>query len=93
MARLQGTIALFQLENAAESSGLTGIGFGLALRRLNRREFVMILEETEHDESYSAIMRTGIAAGWSWIDHHESLLSCCSKNYIHEEDFDDDIPF
>ena len=89
-ARLQGTIALFQLENAAESSGLTGIGFGLALRRLNRREFVMILEETEHDESYSAIMLT--EQGWSWIDHHESLFVLHKKSHP-QEAFDDDIPF
>ena len=90
-ATLERSIAIFQLEHAAENSGLTGIGFGLALRRLKQRGFVKNFEETEHDESYSAITLT--EQGWSWIDDYESLF-VLHKNPSPHEDFDgNDIPF
>jgi hypothetical protein len=89
-ATLEGSIAEFQLENAAESSGLTGIGLRLALRRLKRRRFVRIFEEMDYEESYSAVALT--EQGWSWIDDHESLF-VLHKKPSQQADFDDDIPF
>ena len=87
---MERSIAEFELEHAAENSGLTAIGFGLALRRLKQRRFVRNFEETIHDESYSAITLT--EQGWSWLGDHESLF-VLHKKASPQENFDDNIPF
>ena len=90
-ATLERSIAEFELEHAAENSGLTAIGFGIALRRLKKRGFVRNFEEMGHDESYSAITLT--EQGWSWLNDHESLF-VLHKKASPQENFDDnDIPF
>ena len=90
-AALEQSIAIFQLKNDAGNSGLTGIGFGLALRRLQQREFVRNIQERDHDgETYPAIVLSD--KGWSWIDEHESLF-VLQKRKSSPIDFDDDIPF
>ena len=89
-ARLESGIAEYQLERAAENSGLTGIGFGLALRRLKRRGLVSAFEETDYDGSYSALTLT--SQGWNWVDNHESLFVLHKKPSA-RVDTEDDIPF
>ena len=90
-ATFEDRIAIFQLQNTAENSGLTGIGFGLALRRLKTRNFVSTSQETDHNgESYLAI--TLSEQGWSWIDSNESLFVLQRRRRTADE-FDDDIPF
>ena len=90
-ATLEESIAIFQLKYGAENAGLTGIGFGLALRRLQQRDFVKAVQEKDHDgETYAAIVLS--EKGWSWIDEHESLF-VLHKRKRPQVEFDDDIPF
>ena len=90
-ATLEESIAIYQLKYDAENAGLTGVGFGLALRRLQQRDFLKIVQERDHDGStYEAIVLSD--KGWSWIDEHESLF-VLHKKKSSPVDFDDDIPF
>ena len=85
------SVSAFQLKRDAERSGLTAVGFALALRRLQRRGFVKVIQETDHDGSeYQAIVLEDDS--WTWIDDHESLFSL-TKGENEPSDFDDDIPF
>ena len=85
------SVSAFQLKRDAERSGLTAVGFALALRRLQRRGFVKVIQETDHDGSeYQAIVLEDDS--WTWIDDHESLFSL-TKGESEPSDFDDDIPF
>ena len=93
---LDESISTFRLRHDAEKSGLTGIGFSLALRRLQQREFVRSIQERDHDgETYPAIALSD--KGWSWIDRHESLFVLHKGKsepiHIDEDPFDEDIPF
>ena len=90
-ATLEASISTFQLKHDAENSGLTGIGFGVALRRLQRRGLVKSRQETNHDgETYPTIVLS--EEGWGWIDKHESLF-VLHKRKRTQDFFDDDIPF
>ena len=90
-ATFEESIAIFQLKHDAANSGLTGIGFGLALRRLQQREFVRSIQERDHDgETYPAIVISD--EGWSWIDRHESLF-VLHKGKNPPIDVDEDLPF
>ena len=90
MAALEESIAIFRLKNDAGNSGLTGIGFGLALRRLQQRDYVKIVQERDPDGDYTAVVLSD--KGWNWIDKHESLF-VLQKRKSPPTDFDDDIPF
>ena len=88
-------IAVFSLKHRAESAGLTGIGYSLALRRLQKRGFVDINEETDREgDSYSVVVLQ--ETGWNWIDSNESLFMlrkdkpAATRN---SDITDDDIPF
>ena len=86
-----GSVSTFSLKHDAERSGLTAVGFGLALRRLQRRGFVNIIHQKDDDGTdYQAIVLED--DGWIWIDDHESLFSL-TKEENKPSDFDDDIPF
>lgn len=70
------------LKRAADRSGLTGVGFSLALRRLQNKHFV---ELDEH-------RWVGLSdSGWDWIDGNESLF--VTHKGESDPDEDDDIPF
>lgn len=97
-ATLEESINAFFLKSSAKNSGMTGIGFGLALRRLEKRGFVKYVQETDHDgETYPAIVLS--ETGWSWVDKHESLFVLLKPKNASTDldssstDFDDDIPF
>ena len=95
-AAFEEFIAIYKLKYSAEKSGLAGIGFGLALRRLQQREFIRSIQERDHEgEVYPAIALSD--KGWSWIDRHESLFVLhkgkSPPTHVDEDPFDDDIPF
>ena len=82
---------MHSLKRDAERSGLTGVGFGVALRRLHQKHLVELREgEDDYGETYRSVALSN--NGWNWIDSHESLFS-----FRKEEDAtelsDDDIPF
>ena len=84
-------VGTFHLKRDAESSGLTAVGFALALRRLQRRGFLRVSKQTDHDgDEYPAIVLEDDS--WTWIDDHETLFSL-TKGKNESSDFDDDIPF
>ena len=87
-------VGIFYLKREATSSGFTGVGFAVALRRLQQRKFIRLIEaNTGDDENYPAVVIED--AGWNWIDEHESLFVFQrEKNDIFGAlDIDDDIPF
>lgn len=84
---------VYSLKEDSERSGLTAIGFSLALRRLVAKKLIEMTEEwDEHrDQTYSATRLTD--AGWNWIENNESLFVLKKKPSKTFEDFEDDIPF
>lgn len=91
---LTDPISTFNLKRAATSSGFTGVGFAVALRRLQRRKFIRLLEANDVDgPKYTEVVIEN--TGWNWIDEHESLFVFQrEKTEISEHpDIDDDIPF
>ena len=80
----------YEVQRDAERSGLTRVGFHVALRRLIRRRF-LVLEEvngvTEMGEPWTQEHIRLTEAGWDWIDNNASLFSFMKPKR------DDDIPF
>ena len=87
------TTSVYSLQKDAENSGLTSMGFGLALRRLIRRKFAQPFEADDGDGygSYTAAKLTD--PGWKWVESNESLFILYKKNKPDIADLDDDIPF
>ena len=85
--------SVFSLKADAEKSGLTPVGFGLALRRLARRKFATIVEAEDEEGfgSYTAAELTD--AGWEWIENNESRFILHKKERLGTADLDEDIPF
>ncbi len=88
-------IAAFSLKHRAKSAGLTGIGYSLALRRLQTRGYLEIIEQMDREgDSYSVVVLQ--EAGWNWIDSNESLFMLRNDKPAtshHSDISDDDIPF
>jgi hypothetical protein len=89
-----GTTSLYSLKADSERSGLTAIGFSLALRRLVAKRMVetMKLPDDRGEEYDGARLTEG---GWSWLDVNESLfvLRKTSSKKGKLDEFVDDIPF
>jgi len=90
----QSGVAAYSAKNAVERAGLTGLGFSLGIRRLLKRNFIQIREDTDHNgEPYDAIFLTEDA--WAWIEANEDLFK------VHKPKpappprtiTDDDVPF
>ena len=78
------------LKHTAEQSGLTGVGYGLAIKRLQQKGFV----ECDWTEDYPGQRNHLVAVsdrGWKWIDNNDRLFDLKKSNT--SRDFDDDIPF
>lgn len=81
--------SIYSLKNDAEQSGLTSIGFSLALRRLLAKKFVEVVEESDwHGEPYKGALITNM--GWDWIEKNDSLFVLKKVARIEP---DDEIPF
>ena len=88
---LSDSVSTFGLKKEATNSGFTGVGFALALRRLERRNFIRLIQEIDVDEQmYSALVLEEV--GWNWMDEHAELF-VLHKRYKEPVDIDDDIPF
>ena len=83
--------SLQALKEDSERSGLTPIGFSLALRRLVGKRFVEISEQ--HNEYQGYTFNAGIITpdGWKWLDENESLFAL--RKAQPEVIEDSDIPF
>ena len=79
------------LKHTAESSGLTSVGYGVAISRLKKKGFVEFSSE-ESDFGDPAPMVAISDTGWKWIEANESLFTLV-KDATHTEDSGDDIPF
>ena len=63
----------YSLKKTAERSGLTGVGYGLAIKRLQQKEFVeSAWEEDFNGERYPLVAISD--KGWEWIDSNEGFL-------------------
>ena len=87
-------ISIFYLKKEAISSGITGVGFAVALRRLQRRKFVRLAEASSSEDEYHQTVVIE-DTGWNWIDEHESLFVFQKDKHdgSGDPDIDDDIPF
>lgn len=85
--------SVYSLKNDAEKSGLTSMGFGLAMRRLVRRNFARTFEADDEDNygTYTAAVLTDL--GWEWIEKNDGLFILHKKDKPSVTDLDDDIPF
>ena len=92
-------VKAWSLRHDAERAGLTGIGFGVALRGLQRKRFVDFVKYEDEDGAYDAVNVTDDA--WTWIDNNDSLFSLFREKSpvpeLTEDDIleltEDDIPF
>ena len=87
------SVSAWSLQRDAESAGLTGIGFAVAIRSLQRRGFVEFgRAEDEYGAQYETVALTENA--WTWIDGNDSLFSLVKeKSAPPSELTEDDIPF
>lgn len=85
--------SVFSLQKDAEKSGLTSMGFGLALRRLLRRKYAQTFEADDGDGygTYTAAELTDL--GWEWVEKNERYFILHKKNKPSTVGLDDDIPF
>ena len=84
-------VSAWSLRQDAERAGLTGIGFGVALRGLQRRRFVDFVRYEDEEGGYDAVDVTDNA--WTWIDSNDSLFSLFREKKAVPELTEDDIPF
>ena len=85
------SVAAWSLRKDAERAGLTGIGFAVAIRSLQRKGFVEFgIDEDYREEPYETVTLNDTA--WTWIDSNDSLFSLL-KEKSNAHDSDDDIPF
>jgi len=79
------------LKHDAESSGLTGVGYGVAISRLNKKGFVEFSSE-DGDYGNPTPMVAITDSGWKWIEANEGLFTVVKGDTLND-DFDDEIPF
>lgn len=84
-------VSAWSLRHDAERAGLTGIGFGIALRGLHRRGFVTFVRYEDDEGEYQAVDVTDEA--WTWIESNDSLFSLFREKKAVPELSEDDIPF
>lgn len=84
-------VSAWSLRRDAERAGLTGIGFGIALRGLQKKRFVTFVKYEDEDGSYEAVDVTDDA--WTWIESNDSLFSLFREEKAVPELSEDDIPF
>jgi hypothetical protein len=66
------TLSQWAAKRDAESAGVTGMGFNLALRRLQTKGFIETgLEENPHHDEPTAVLSL-LNRAWDWIDVNES---------------------
>ncbi len=85
--------SLYSVKVDAERAGLTPIGFGLAFRRLQKKEFIEPIDVfDEVGDTYQGVQLT--APGWAWIEDNERLFILSKNRQSDPEEFnDDEIPF
>lgn len=79
------------LKHDAESSGLTGVGYGVGISGLRSKGFV----EIDFDEDYNGNRFPTVAiseSGWKWMEVHERLFTVV-RDESRGVDLSDDIPF
>lgn len=82
----------YSLKKDAESSGLTRVGYGVAIARLQKRGFVAaVWGEDEYGERMVRTV-TLTDSAWSWMATNERLFTL-SKDESRDDDFLEDIPF
>ena len=84
-------INVHSLKIDAERSGLTKVGFGVALWRLEKKG---LIELEWSKENFGDSFRTAALSdnGWDWINRNESLFDLI-KRESNPENFDEEIPF
>ena len=95
---LTDSITTFRLKHEAMNSGFTGVGFALALKRLESRQFIRLIQETNVDEeTHSALVIE--EPGWNWMDEHAELFVLQRKDKglarrnKESAELDEDVPF
>lgn len=84
-------VGVYGAKNDAERAGVTNLGFNIAVRRLESKQFIQLTEmyDENNQESYEGVRISD--SGWAWLDENESLF------VLHrppkKTGFDDDIPF
>ena len=89
----ESTVPLYSLQRDAGQAGLTPLAFGLAIRRLLRREFVSTQKESDPNsyDDYLVVQITML--GWEWIDDNEQDFILHQTKATKSIDLDDEIPF
>ena len=89
----ENSISIYDLQQAVEHENLMQIDLGLALRRLEKREFLEIESEENIDtfgREYEEQVIFLTEEGWNWVDDNDHILSGTDND---GSDFDNDLPF
>lgn len=89
----ESATSLYSLKVDTEHAGLTPVGFGLALRRLLKKDFVetRTIVDKRNGDDYEGVQLTPL--GWEWIEENEKLFISHKNKNSESEEFDKDIPF
>lgn len=89
----ESTVPVFSLQKDAEQAGLTPLAFGLAIRRLLKREFVSTQMGSDPNsyEDYQVVQVT--TCGWEWIENNQQHFILQQTEATKSTDLDDEIPF
>ena len=84
-------ISVHSLKSDAERSGLTDVGFGVGIRRLEKKG---LIELEWSEDNYGNSFQTAALSdnGWDWISSNDSLFDLI-KRESNSENFDDEHPF
>ena len=85
------SVSVYDLRRNAERAGLTRVGFGLGLRRLEQKGLVEFEETRDEDGGLYQVVALS-DQGWNWIDRNESLFSLRREENSTSISADD-IPF
>ena len=89
----ESATSLYSLKVDTERAGLTPVGFGLALRRLIKKEFVETgnIVDKQNGEEYEGVQLT--TRGWEWIENNVKLFILHKNKKPESNELDQDIPF
>ncbi len=81
----------YSAKNDAEEAGVTNVGFNIAVRRLESKQFIELTEIQDADsyDSYPGMLITD--HGWKWIDQNDSIFVL--HRAPKDSRFEDDLPF
>ena len=89
----ESTVSTWSLGEDVKRAGLTGLAFGVAIRKLIGRRFVSTSMETDTNSHDDYMVAQITNQGWEWIAENEQYFMSHQADASSSTGFDDEIPF